>query len=206
MKKLFGYTACLLFLALAPFEAFAQSSNPAKTEKLFLNIHLNADRLKVEDGDGVGGGGLGIKAGYGFSRLFTLYLGIDGASMNAGNFPGDNNNEDEKFAMALVELGGQFNFKTAKPAAVPYAEVALSAQAIQFDPDQIADITFTGGGLSLGGGLKYFVSTTLALDLGLSLTFGNFNEVEFANQTAEIDQNSVITRLNFGLSWFPFNR
>lgn len=206
MKKRTCYTFLLLLLIATPLLSAAQSSNPSKTEKLYLNFHLNANNLKVEDADAVGGGGLGIEAGYGFSRLFTLFLSIDGATMNAGNFPGDNNDEDEEFGLGFVELGGQFNFRTGKPAAIPYAEAALTAQAAIFDPDQGGDITFTGGGISLGGGLKYFVSKTLALDLGLAFTFGNFDEVEIGNETIDIDQNSTTTRLNFGLSWFPFNK
>jgi len=91
----------------------------------------------------------GIKAGYGFSRLFTLYLGIEGAEMNAGDFSGD---ENEEFGLGFAELGAQFNFRTGKPAAV-------------FDPDEDSDITFTGGGITLGGGLKYFVSKRLRLTL-----------------------------------------
>lgn len=145
----------------------------------------------------------GIKAGYGFSRLFTLYLGIEGAEMNAGDFSGD---ENEEFGLGFAELGAQFNFRTGKPAAIPYAEIALTGQAAVFDPDEDSDITFAGGGITLGGGLKYFISKTFALDLGLLFTFGNFSEVERGDETIDIDQNTTSTRLNFGLSWFPFNK
>ena len=199
----------LFFLTLLLFTSssiWAQTSHSSKTEKLFLNAHINADYLNVEDADPVGGSGFGIKAGYGFSPLFTLYIGIDGARMNASDFPGDDNDEAEQFDLGFAELGAQFNFRSGKSAAIPYANIALTGQGVLFDFANNNDVTFSGGGLTAGGGIKYFVSKTLALDLGLSFTFGNFGEVEYRDQTFDIDQNSFSSRLDFGVSWFPFNK
>ena len=57
----------------------------SNTEGLFLEAYFQGNGVTVEDDDTDSGRGLGIKVGYGFSPLFTAYLGVDGASMDVAD-------------------------------------------------------------------------------------------------------------------------
>lgn len=194
--------ACVL---LAP-TTLAQRAVPSKgfpaapavrsnTNGLFLQAHLNGTGLSVDSEDAEGGNGFGLKAGYGFSPLFTLYAGFDAANMDAIG-GGD-------YAYGFFDLGAQFNFRSGAHALVPYIDVALSGQAAILD---VAgdDLTFSGAGLSFGGGVKYFVSPVLALDGALTVTRGSFNEAEYLGDRETLDVTTNSARIGLGISWYPF--
>ncbi len=158
--------------------------------------------------DGVGdadGGGIGLRAGYGFSNRFTLYLGIDGAGMNGGNgFLGHESDDD--YGMVYVELGGRFHFRSGRKL-VPYADAALSVIGLGYEGsgafDNI-DIAYGGAGLSLGGGALYFLSPTVALDAGMVFTPGSLMEREVDGDWEDADIKLTGARIHFGLSFYPF--
>jgi opacity protein-like surface antigen len=72
---------------------------------------------------------------------------------------------------------------------------------VDFDGD---DLSLSGLGLTLGGGLKYYFSPALALDAGLRYTFGQFTSIEFQGEREDLDDVSTMTaRIDIGLAWFP---
>lgn len=191
----------LLFLTTG--DAHAQRSN---TRGIFLNAHLNATGIGYDDDDfdTQSGGGLGVQFGYGVSNLVTLFLGVDGAVMSSDDV-------EDAFTLAHVDAGAQFNFGRPRSAARPYGVVALTFRQATFDlgeGNQAFEVDFSGGGLTLGGGLKYFFSRVAALDVGLNLTFGQFNDVQVGGVTVQnaLDLNATSGRFVVGLSWFPSRR
>jgi len=62
-----------------------------------------------------------------------------------------------------------------------------------------------GGALTLGGGLLFYFHETLALDLQLALSGGDFTEAKIGDTTIELAEpyRATTTRLNVGLSWWP---
>ena len=58
------------------------------------------------------------------------------------------------------------------------------------------------------GGLKYFLSRLLALDVGVDLIFGKFSDVRVGGITVQnvLDVDAASGRLMVGLSWFPSRR
>ena len=65
-------------------------------------------------------------------------------------------------------------------------------------------VTGLTGALTLGGGIMFYFSQTLAADLQLAWSGGRFTDVTAGNFTfsgLEIDANS--TRFNIGISWWP---
>ena len=191
----------------------AQSSN---TEGLFLNLggvatgqssDLSYDFITrnnlVFDGDQ--GGGLNLKAGYGFSPLFTLYLGysISGMERNGADV-NPLSDEDEKYALSFFELGGRFTFRDSDKKFRPYGDVALASVAAVVDDDP--ETSATGGAISLGGGVQYFLSSVFALDASLMLSPGSYSEVKFFNQDAQVndDKGFSATRFSVGLTVYPF--
>ena len=182
--------------------AQAQRSN---TRGIFLNAHLNAASIGYDEDefDTQTGGGLGVQIGYGVSNLITLFLGVDGSVMS-------NDDVEDSFTLTHVDLGAQFNLGKPRSAARPYGVIALTFRqaTFEFDNANAPEVDFSGGGLTLGGGLKYFLSRALALDVGLNLTFGQFSDVEVGGVTINnaLDINATSGRLAVGLSWFPSRR
>lgn len=194
--------ASLLLLFIAA-EAHAQRGS--NTQGIYLNVHLNGTSISYDEDefflqdDSHSGGGGGIEIGYGVTRLVTLYLGLNGSSISTDAV-------EDAYTLAHVDLGAQFNFGAGRNRAVPYADVALTARqaTIGLVGD---DLEIRGGGITLGGGLRYYLSRVLALDGGLALTFGTFSEIERGRVTIEIDDFSAVSaRLAVGLSWYPMRR
>ncbi len=179
--------------AAAPAPDTAAPAVRSHTSKLFLQAHFNGTGLAVEDADAEGGSGFGVKLGYGFNPLFTLYAGFDAAGMRT---------EGGEYGYGLFDIGGQFNFRSGPNAVVPYLDLALTGQAAVFD---IAgdDLVFSGSGFTLGGGLKYFATPAVAIDGSLSTTLGSFREVEYQGDREAVDASANGVRLGFGISWYP---
>lgn len=182
--------------ALAQAPAVAAGAVPAvrsQTSKLFLQAHFNGTGLTVEDADAEGGRGFGVKVGYGFNPLFTLYAGLDAANMRT---------DGGNYGYGLFDIGGQFNFRSGPHAVVPYLDLALTGQAAVFDIGG-DDLVFSGAGITLGGGLKYFVSPLVAIDGALSTTLGSFREAEYRGDRETVDASTSGVRIGLGISWYP---
>jgi len=152
-----------------------------------------------EDTSHSGGGG-GIQIGYGFTPLITIYLGVNGSSMSTDDI-------EDAYTLAHVELGSQFNFQSGRSALVPYGDIAFTFRQATIDFGSNAEVDINGGGITLGGGLKYFLSPKFALDLNLLGTFGTFTEVDFGGVAFDIDEvDATSVRLGLGLSFFPSPR
>ena len=178
------------------------AAKPSNTTGLFVQGHLNGSGLTVEDADPERGSGFGLKLGYGVSPLVTLYAGMDVAVMETED-PLAPSAPDEEYGFGHFDLGVQLNIGGERQALVPYIDAAFSGQAAVFDVDG-EELVFSGSGFSVGGGLKYFVSEVLALDGGVQMTFGNFDEAEMGSQVERIEMESTSTRVYFGLSLYPF--
>ena len=107
------------------------------------------------------------------------------------------------YTLVYLDLGVRFNFRSGASAVVPYLDGSISGVASTYDT-AFGDATFTGGGLSLGGGVQYFFSPEFALNGGLQFTLGQYNEIEMGGQSEGIDLDLTSARLNVGVSWYPF--
>ncbi|MEL6614329.1 MAG: outer membrane beta-barrel protein [Bacteroidota bacterium] len=195
-------TALLTAALLAPEASAQYLSSP--TEGFQFGGRLYGAGLGIEDDRGnddtASGGGLGVRVGYGFSRTVTAFLSLEGAQLTP-----DENEFGEEFALGTLDLGARFNLSPSA-AVNPYAEVALTGQVAAFDvPGTSETLDLRGGGLTVGGGIVYFFSQDVGLDVGVDLTAGRFTEVEFDGEVTdnfeEID--SGIVRLGFGVVWNP---
>ena len=173
----------------------------SNTEKLFLQFSLDGQQLIFsEDRRDANdtGGGISARAGWGFSQLFTLYLGLNGARMEGRGNPF----VEDDYDWGAVEIGGRFNFRSGKQL-VPFADVALrGVAAVRED----IDLEFLGGGITLGGGVAYFVSPAIALEAGFRFGGGGFNEVRVGALSLDIDPDDFgygETRFSFGIVAYP---
>jgi hypothetical protein len=198
------FRAVLLAALAAGMTASAASAQRSTTRGFTLGAHLQAASLTVEDGDPDGGGGFGVRAGYGFNRRLTGYLEADAIVFDVANpeFGG-------YWSMVHVDLGARFNFANSLHRWIPFLEGALGVRAVQVDDarvdgDSVGEINFSGGAFSLGGGVSYFVTEKLALETLVKWSAGTFEQVDIRNvsvRNLDIDANSF--RFKLGLAWWP---
>ncbi len=194
--------ATWLLLAGAALPLAGQKST---TRGLNLDFHLQGAALSVEGGASDGGGGAGIRVGYGFNRIVTLYLQVDGSSIDTQNAP----QLSGQWAMAHADLGVRFHFANSLRSWVPYLEVAAGARAVsaadaQVTPATQEDVSFNGGAFTVGGGIYVYFTETLALDVGVKVSSGEFNEIEVgAVSVGNLDIDARSSRFGIGLVWWP---
>jgi hypothetical protein len=170
------------------------SSVRSNTTGLHLGVSLNGSAQRIEDYDTESGGGLGLRIGYGFSPLVTVFLASEGAWMR-----------DDEYALGHGDLGVRFNLSNAENNLRPYVDAAFSSRVMLDDDYQVS-----GFGGTLGGGLQVFFSAPLALDLGLKWTYGQYKTVKDRQSGISISDsdgiNASSARFNLGISWYPMVR
>lgn len=167
-----------------------------------LGVGLQRTSQTVDFGDfadsdqEVSGFGVGLTAAYGFTNAISAFLTLDGSSVSS-----DDAGDDDSGTLAHADLGVRFHIR-AQEKLFPYAQVALSGIAISGDDDG-SEITFSGGGFTLGGGVHYFLSPRLALDGTLAYTGGQYTTVEVDGEEFddfEFDARSLHIRA--GIQYF----
>lgn len=190
---------CLLLL---PAASAAQEST---TRGLSLGLHVQGISLTVEDGEPTGGGGLGLRAGYGFNRIVTAFIQVDGSQIDleeGGSLRGE-------WGLVHGEVGARFHFANALRRWVPWLEVSAGTRAVQVDNAELDGtefdrVSFNGGAVTLGGGLSAYLSQTLALDVSLRWTGGQFTEVDLGEVAVrQLDIEATSSRFGVGLVWWP---
>lgn len=190
-------TVLMLLLTLivaAPAAAQIQPEVRSNPVGFHLKGVLNGSALSAEDSDDwEAGGGAGVAIGVGFNRTFTLYLELVGAQIEP--------EFGDSYTLGQADLGGRLHFGSERSAWMPYLDVALSGLAATFD---IAgtELDLTGAGVTGGGGILYFFTPSLGLDVGLKLTFGEFSEAKAGGYTEDIELGVSTSRFNVGVSWW----
>lgn len=183
----------------------AGSGQESTTRGFNLGIHLSGASLKVEDQDRNDAGGGGIQVGYGLNRNITVFVQLDGAQFDeqaTRNLEGD-------WTMGHVDLGVRYYFANSLRSWIPYLLAAFDYRAVAVNDPVVDDlqrdeVEISGGGLSLGGGLHYYVAESVALDTHLIWTAGEFNTLRIDNASVTgFDVDAKSTRFNLGLVWWP---
>lgn len=182
-------------------DAATQPTAQSFTEKLYVHVHGGVQNQDVGSDAVDTGGGFGVKLGYGFTKMYTLYLGLDVAGMSTENARMERL-FGTSYTLIYLDLGSQLNFRTGEKA-IPYLDVAVTF-AGSGDSQGGNDLLLSGGGLSVGGGVKYFLLPSLALDGLVQFTSGGYSEFDVNGDTADTDVSYFGSRIEAGLSWYPF--
>ncbi|HSA56562.1 MAG TPA: hypothetical protein VLE53_12715 [Gemmatimonadaceae bacterium] len=154
-----------------------------------------------------GGSGAGVMVGYGFNPMFTGFASFDVAKQGSAM-----NDIEGSFGLVHLEVGVRAQLPMRNAKTVPYASAsigrrALGARVYDYDFDEEYDLSLSGTMFGLGGGIKHFLSSRTALDAGLTLGFGAFNNIEDDGEKFTVNVNgSTSVRLRIGVTWHPGTR
>jgi opacity protein-like surface antigen len=204
VKRTIGLFALVSGVMLSAGSLGAQSDNSG----FMLNAHLTGNALSGigAEAETESGGGLGLALGYGFNDRIILYFNVDAASIERDEE--DVDAPDDRYDLVTADLGVRMNFGNEGMKLRPYINAAFTGVAAveeyEFVDEEVEQV-LSGGGITIGGGLQYFFSRSLALDLGLQATQGAFSEVMVDDEDEELDEGLAFatSRIQIGLTWHP---
>jgi opacity protein-like surface antigen len=199
----------LLLLAAVTFLLIVQpaSGQESTTRGFTLGIHATGASLEVEGGDdgrsNAGGGGMHF--GYGLNRKITIFAQGDGAKFD------DLTTDDVEgeWTMGHFDVGVRYNFANSLRKWVPFVQGALGYRVVSVsDPvvnsTPVNELSISGAGITLGGGIDYYFSESLALDVQLLWTGGKFTTLTVDNVSVSgLDFDATSSRFTVGVGWWP---
>lgn len=201
MKRNIVLSALVAGAALTAGSLGAQSS----TSGFMLNAHLAGTSIggTVEDAESESGGGIGLAVGYGFNERVTLLLNVDAARMEYEDGE-DEDLDDGEYDLATADLALRFSFGGTAQKLRPYVTTGFTGVVMGDEGDGL-ELSTSGGGITLGGGLEYFLTPSLALDAALNVTTGSFTTVELDGDEEDLDAGIGFNhgRLQLGVTWHP---
>jgi hypothetical protein len=196
-----GAAIALLACAAATPLAAQQST----TRGWSLGAQLLGSSLTVEDADAQSGGGLALRAGYGFNRRFTVFAQVDASQIDIRS--GDV--ITGAWELSHAELGARFHFANSLRRWVPYLEAAAGVRGVRVtdaaaDGERVEDLSFSGGTLSVGGGVSIHFNRSWAFDTSLRFAGGQFSEISVGDVTVRrFDLDATSVRFGIGVVWWP---
>lgn len=196
---------CMATLAAPSVAATQQgdtgAEDPSNTRGFFLNLHSGGYGVGFEgerDGTGMG---FGARMGYGLSERLTLFAGMEGGTISDGDgFRGLPDGDD--YGLLYLDLGARAHFRT-WARLVPFVEGSLNVVGLWFDDTEGAEATYGGASASLGGGLLWFVTPSVALETSALFNAGELMEAEIGGVDQDADIGVAGVRLQVGISLYP---
>jgi hypothetical protein len=203
MRFIWVFRAVLLAV-LASMAATPAAAQRSTTRGFNIGAHLQGASLTVEDDDPSNGSGAGLRIGYGFNRRFTGYVELDGVA-----FEVENPELEGEWTMGHVDLGLRYNFANSLRRWIPFIEGSVGARAVSVedamrDGEEVGTTTFSGGSLSLGGGISFFTSEKFAIETLMKFTGGTFEQIDVGDVSVRnLDIEASSFRFKLGVSWWP---
>jgi opacity protein-like surface antigen len=200
-----GVRLSLGALLLLPAAATAQLST---SRGWSLGAHLQGTSLTVEGSDASSGGGLGLRLGYGFNRIVTGFVHIDGSEIDVIS----GSAVSGAWTLAHAEVGARFHFANSLRRWVPYLETSVGGRSVSIedavvDGEELGKVSFNGAAFTVGAGLSTFLTRRLALDASMKWTGGEFTEVDVGSLSQrDLDIDAASFRFGVGFIWWPSRR
>jgi len=146
------------------------------------------------------GPGVGFVAGYGVSRLLSIYGAFSTAGINGDTAATD-------YSVKHYDVGARIHFSGPARRTVPFLQGAFSWRDIKQDY-LVTSIAHTleasGPGASFGGGVNVHVVPALAVSASAVWTVGQFTSYQIDHVETVVDAgNTTSVRVQFGVVWFP---
>lgn len=160
--------------------------------------------------DGVGeeqfseqGMGLGVTVGWGFNDRIAVY-----ATTDFGYVDYDPDNPaavGEDYEAMTVDLGARVNLGNEFMRMRPFINAALSVLMTTEDDPELGEAVTSGGGLTVGGGVQYFLHYKWSVLAAVQATMGAFTETDTDNTDFLFDQGVPYShyRVQLGAMWHP---
>jgi opacity protein-like surface antigen len=181
MKTIIRAFVVAAALACAAGTAEAQTAAPDSSRSgVHLGLSLNGSALRTSYAHGTRWEltpGLGLHAGYEYAPGASVFVRA-GATSVAG-----------EYGVSHADLGLRLSLGESGSTLRPFVQAAVGTRGVALEG---ASSRARGFAFTAGGGLEYFVSRTLAVEGGLSLSAVRANSSVVAN-----------SRLDVGLSWHP---
>lgn len=162
--------------------------------KHWISSYFN--QLDELEPTGIGGG---LNLGFGLNQHIELFATLDYHTFSFQN-------DWDAYGMTIAGVGTRYNFGGTLQKVRPYAELAYNYQYLVVSPVQLNGQLFkyelSGGALSLGGGINFFVSPRFAINLKGGANLGKFNSF-LLNESGIEDRPDVKTfQFGLGLNYF----
>ncbi|MEQ1694120.1 MAG: hypothetical protein ABMA00_22725, partial [Gemmatimonas sp.] len=116
------FLQCLVALVLVP----AASAQRSTTRGWSLGVVAQGTSLEIEGGDASSGGALGFRVGYGFNRIVTGFVHVDGGAIEVA----DGEPLSGDWSLGHAELGARFHFANSLRRVVPWLETSIGARVV----------------------------------------------------------------------------
>ena len=194
--------ACATLLAATPLAAQGTALPASSTKGVFLGFHLNGSAVSGDDltEDTESGGGLALQLGYGVTPRLAFVLDVTGAALKI---------QDDDVGFAHIDLLLRYAFTGPTRRLVPFVEGGLTGRGLAQENADLGngiagDVTLTGGGVTVGGGLQFHVTPKVAIGAGLKWTTGEFDRITVDDVSVkDLDIDATSTRFNIGITWYP---
>jgi Outer membrane protein beta-barrel domain len=206
MRRTLARSALLFSTAVVGSMAWSASmaAQESTTRGFVVGAHLGGATLEVENEDRREAGGAGLIFGYGLNRSFEIFLQLDGSE-----FEVENTDVDGTWTMGHVDLGLRYHFANSLRSWIPYVQGAFTGRGVSVEDAVVqgnpaADVSFLGGGFTVGGGILFYFTETVAADIQLAFTGGEFTEIKVNNVTVNgLEVDATSTRFDIGVEWWP---
>lgn len=198
MKNMIRALALAAMLAGSFTTAAAAQDGPEPRSKI-SGLSLGAFVHHVTgdfEGSDESGTGLGLHVGYGFGEFVAAFV-------RGGMAPNESYVGGPGFELAHFDLGIRVSPGASSWPIRPFVQGALTERQIHLDHDmgRARGLGFTGG-----VGAEYFFRRNLAIEAGISRSFGDLTDFDgpgLDNEEDDLDLEVNTTRIEVGISWHP---
>jgi len=183
-------------LSASIFVPSALTAQKSTSAGFFFGVGAEGSAIRGNESQSVteSGGGGSVTLGYGFSKHWSMYGDVSGASINADG--------GGSYSLAHADLGARVHFRSGPNIVVPFLQAGFAGRAIVED-FQGSRFTGSGGGFSFGGGLNAHFTPRVALTGAVTWTGGTFNHFTADGQTFDSPSfDATSARVQLGLMWF----
>lgn len=201
-----------LLIVLVLFFNLKLSSQDIKSNTKGFSLNLNgmyaswsSESVFLGDLDDLEPTGLGIsaKVAYGINQNIEIL-----ASLSSAGFKQEF--EWDIYQLTSFHFGGRYNFGATLRRFRPFLEASVSINNLLIDPITFDGITLfelssSGAGLSLGGGVHIFLSQSFSINANGQISFGNFGATSLSGtEVNNLDEklDFTVTTAHIGLTYF----